>query len=589
MADALLAGGHITAAQRKEIELQAPAVQQRLEKKRAAAGGARASRQSEVTPPEVLASFRLTATDGRPLDEDRIIQTVAELAGLPYHKIDPLKLDHKLITETMTRAFARRQVCLPISKDDGGVTFAVDNPWDQDLLHQLTGLGGGRVNFVVSIKSDILRIITEIYGFQHSIRAAENDLGTSFDLGNLEQLIKLKRVDELEGNDQHIVNAVEYLLHYAYEQRASDIHMEPRRGVAAVRLRIDGVLHEIFRVPTVVHRAMVSRIKTLARMDIAERRRPQDGRIKTTAGDTETELRVSSMPVAFGEKVVIRIFDPLKLFSKLPDLGFDAEQRRHFESFLSRRHGMILVTGPTGSGKTTTLYSTLHHLASPDVNIVTVEDPIEMVSEAFNQVLVQRKIDLGFANALRSILRQDPDIIMIGEIRDPETAQMAVQAAQTGHLVLSTVHTNDAASAVTRLRDLGVPPFLISSSLVGVVAQRLVRKVCEGCAYETELTSDEAAALDIRIPEGAATRLPVRLGAGCPRCRDTGLFGRVGIYEVLPVTQTIRTLVRDSADAKEIFKAARADGMVALRESAIRQLAEGRTTFAEVMRVLGDG
>ncbi len=363
--------------------------------------------------------------------------------------------------------------------------------------------------------------------------------------------------------------------------------MEPSRGEARVRLRIDGVLHELFRVPIVVHKAMISRMKTMARMDIAEKRRPQDGRIKTQAGESETELRVSSMPVAFGEKVVVRIFDPMKLLCQLPELGFDGEQESAYSGFLGRRHGMILVTGPTGSGKTTTLYSTLRHLAAPDVNIVTIEDPIEMVVEEFNQVLVQRKIDLDFANAMRSILRQDPDIIMLGEIRDAETARMAVQAAQTGHLVLSTVHTNDSASAITRLRDLGVPSFMISSSLIGVIAQRLVRLVCDNCAFKTELSVDEAAALDIKIPEGASTQLPVRRGQGCPRCRETGLYGRIGVYEVLPVTNTIRNLIREDADAKVIYKAARTDGMVSLRESAIRQLAEGRTQFDEVIRVLG--
>jgi len=587
LAEALLAHDEITPAQRKDIETLAPATAQKLQKKREGALNGRTRRAAWVTPPEVISELHLTATDGRPLNEDRVMQTVAKLAGLPYKKIDPLKLDHKLITKTMTRAFARRQVCLPLTRDDSGLTFAVDNPFDQDLLHQLTMLAGGDVNFVVSSKTDIDRIVTEIYGFQHSIKAAESDLASSYDLGNLEQLVKLKRVDELEVNDQHIVNAVEYLLHYAYEQRASDIHMEPSRGEARVRLRIDGVLHELFRVPIVVHKAMISRMKTMARMDIAEKRRPQDGRIKTQAGESETELRVSSMPVAFGEKVVVRIFDPMKLLCQLPELGFDGEQESAYSGFLGRRHGMILVTGPTGSGKTTTLYSTLRHLAAPDVNIVTIEDPIEMVVEEFNQVLVQRKIDLDFANAMRSILRQDPDIIMLGEIRDAETARMAVQAAQTGHLVLSTVHTNDSASAITRLRDLGVPSFMISSSLIGVIAQRLVRLVCDNCAFKTELSVDEAAALDIKIPEGASTQLPVRRGQGCPRCRETGLYGRIGVYEVLPVTNTIRNLIREDADAKVIYKAARTDGMVSLRESAIRQLAEGRTQFDEVIRVLG--
>ena len=585
LAEALLVAGEISETQRKEIVVTQDGVKKRLVK--AIPGDDHRRRVGGITPAEILAAMRLSGLDGRPLDEDRIMKTVASMSGLPYRKIDPLKLDHNLITETMTRAFARRHVCVPLSKGDAGITFAIDNPFDQDLLHQLSQLVGGKVRFVVSAKHDVLRVIAEIYGFRQSVKAAEQDIGGGFDIGNLEQLVKLKRVEDIEANDQHIVNAVEYMLHYAYDQRASDIHMEPAREEARVRLRIDGVLHEIFRVPNIVHRAMVSRLKTLARMDIAEKRRPQDGRIKTQVGNIETELRVSSMPMAFGEKLVVRIFDPVQLFRDFDELGFDNAQTEMFESFLGQRSGMILVTGPTGSGKTTTLYSTLGHISTPDVNIVTIEDPIEMVHDAFNQVLVQKKIDLDFANALRSVLRQDPDIIMVGEIRDTETAQMAVQAALTGHLVFSTVHTNDAAGAITRLKDLGVPSFLLSSVLVGIVAQRLVRLVCEPCAVRSELSPEQAAALDIHVPEGASTHLPVKVGAGCPRCRQTGLYGRIGVYEVLAVDNTIRRLIRGDADSKEIYSSACADGMVTLREAAIRHLAQGRTSFSEVVRVIG--
>jgi general secretion pathway protein E len=586
LADALLEWGEIDPEQRRQISHRSDQSQGPF----GARGQARSfGASSKETPAESVAHLHLTASDGTPLDEDRVMKTVARLAGLPYEKIDPLKLNHGLITETMTRAFARRHACVPLRKEGRTVTFAIDNPFDQNLLHQLSQLvaGPGSVRFVVSAKRDILRVITEIYGFQTSVKAAERDIVAGVDLGNLEQLVRLKKVDELEANDQHIVNAVEYLLHYAYGQRASDIHLEPGREEARVRLRIDGVLHEIFRVPMVVQRAMASRLKTLARMDIAERRRPQDGRIKTVVGDRQTELRVSSAPMAFGEKLVLRIFDPDRLVRGLDELGMDKDQLAAYQEFLDHRTGMILVTGPTGSGKTTTLYSTLHRLANPEVNIITIEDPIEMVFEELNQVLVQRKIDLDFANALRSILRQDPDIIMVGEIRDPETAQMAAQAALTGHLVFSTLHTNDTASSVTRLRDLGLPPYLVSSVLVGVVAQRLVRLVCDACACEAQLDASQAAALEIPVPPGSKTRLPVRRGAGCPRCRDTGLYARTGVYELFSVTDTTRRLIREDSDAKELFKAARADGMVTLRESAIRHLAEGRTTFEEVMRVLG--
>jgi len=586
LAQMLLMRDEITQKQHDDILLQTDAVTKRLRKGRSPESQKLAS--SVVTPAQVIAAMHLTRPDERALDEDRIMQTVAEWAGLPYRKIDPLKLDHGLITDTMTRAFARRHVCVPLARGEAGITFSIDNPFDQDLLHQLSQLSAGKVRFVVSAKRDILRIIAEIYGFQKSVRAAEKDIGGGFDIGNLEQLVHLKRVDEIEANDQHIVNAVDYMLHYAYDQRASDIHIEPTRSDGRVRLRIDGVLHEIFRVPKVVHRAMLSRLKTLARMDIAERRRPQDGRIKTQGGDMETELRIASMPVAFGEKLVIRIFDPLKLFLSFEELGFDSKQKGDYDEFLRHRSGMILVTGPTGSGKTTTLYSTLGHISTPDVNVVTIEDPIEMVHDAFNQILVQKKVGLDFPGALRSVLRQDPDVIMVGEIRDGETAQMAVQAALTGHLVFSTVHTNSAAGAITRLRDLGVPGFLLSSVLVGVVAQRLVRMVCDSCGVEAELTPEQANALDIKIPDGAAAQLPVRVGTGCPRCRQTGLFGRLAVYEVLPVNDTIRKLIRSDAPEHEVSSAATADGMISLREAAIRHLAKGRTAFTEVVRVLGE-
>jgi general secretion pathway protein E len=589
LADVLVSGGFLNDEERSKLEEMASASEQRLIKAKASSMYATPGNAS-VTPPEVVASMHLTTQDGRSLDEDLLMQSVALLSAMPYKKIDPLKLNHGLITNTMTRPFARRHVCLPLSKSaNGTVTFAIDNPFDQDLLHQLSQLVGGKVKFVVSAKSDILRIITEIYGFKRSVEAAERDISAGIDLGNLEQLVRLKKVDELEADDQHIVNAVEYLLHYAYDQRASDIHIEPGREEARVRMRIDGVLHELFRVPLIVHKAMVSRLKTLARMDIAERRKAQDGRIKTAVGHGETELRVSTLPVAFGEKMVLRIFDPGRMFSALDELGFDRKQHEQYIDFLSQRTGLILVTGPTGSGKTTTLYSTLHHLSSPDINIVSIEDPIEMVSESFNQVAVHKRIGLDFAQGLRSILRQDPDIIMVGEIRDTETAQMAVQAALTGHLVLSTVHTNNAAGAVTRLRDLDVPEYLISSTLIGIVAQRLLRKVCDHCSTEANLTAAQASALAIDIPPGTEPELPVRYGSGCPHCRETGLYGRVGIFETLEVNHSIRELIRNNADTKTLYRAAQSDGMITLREAAIALLAAGKTSFNEVVRVLGDG
>jgi general secretion pathway protein E len=385
-----------------------------------------------------------------------------------------------------------------------------------------------------------------------------------------------------------VVAAVDYLLHYAFDQRASDIHLEPRAEDGIIRFRIDGILHDIESVPYAVHGAITSRVKVLARMDIAERRRPQDGRIKTQRGDQEVELRVSSLATAYGEKIVIRVFDPSVLMTELQELGFSVAEREGFEKWITTPSGLILVTGPTGSGKTTTLYSTLRYLSGPEINITTIEDPIEMVDPRFCQVQVQPQIDVTFASALRSILRQDPDIIMVGEIRDRETAQMAVQAALTGHLVFSTVHTRDASGAITRLVELGVEPFLLSSVLRGVLAQRLIRRVCERCAVDGHLAPDQVVALGLKVPVERRERLRVRFGEGCPECRYTGLYGRTGAFEMLDVGRRVRALVNEGKPASELTHAARIEGMQTLRETAIRKLAEGITTFEEVHRVTAD-
>jgi len=395
----------------------------------------------------------------------------------------------------------------------------------------------------------------------------------------------MKSETEIESSDQHIVNAVEFMLQHAFDTRASDIHIEPKRDSSLIRFRIDGVLHDIQSMPKLVHQAVISRIKTMSRLDIAEKRRPQDGRVKTTRGGREVELRVSSLPVAFGEKVVMRIFDPQVLLQDLTGLGFYPEEMEIFNDFISRPHGIVLVTGPTGSGKTTTLYSALKAISNREQNITTIEDPIEMVYDEFNQTSVQTKVGITFAAALRHILRQDPDIIMVGEIRDGETAQYATQAALTGHLVFSTLHTNDAASSISRLVDLGVERFLISSTLVGTMAQRLVRRICQSCATERFLTPEEGESLRLSVPAGK--RIKVKEGAGCFECRGTGYVGRSGIFEILQVDDAIKHLIVQGSDAPEIKREAIKNGMRTLRQSALRKLAEGLTTFEEVVRVTG--
>lgn len=587
LCDILEKYNYITEESRIKIESRYPVQKKQLENK---LGLLPQKNNIYISPIEVVASMGISYVDQkgerRALTEDKIVEIVANHFGIPYEKIDPLKLDAQLITSTISKPFARYHSLLPLRRlEDGTLVIATAEPYSYLIIEELRQITASPIKMVLSSNSDIQKYITDIYGFKKSIKAAEREFKTDIDLGNLEQLFRLKKEVEIESTDKHIVNAVDYLLHYALDQRASDIHIEPKRDFTLIRLRIDGVLHEVYKIPKVIHNAFVSRIKTMARMDIAERRKPQDGRIKTVKDGQEIELRVSTLPVAFGEKVVIRIFDPQMMMMDLEELGFFEREFKLYLKFISKPYGLILITGPTGSGKTTTLYSTLQKLASPEVNIVTIEDPIEMVIESLNQVAVQPKIDLSFGTALKHILRQDPDIIMVGEIRDPETAHYALQAALTGHLVFSTLHTNDSASAITRLLELDVNPYILSSTLIGVVAQRLVRIVCNECKEESFLTEEELSFLEIELPEEHHGKLKVWKGKGCPYCRYTGLYGRTGIFEVLEVTHKIRKLINEKADSKVIMQHARADGLMTLRECAVKKMALGITTFDEVIRV----
>ena len=573
----------LTPAQIRDVQAKEASVRLRLLKERGGQG-----KRYELSPVEVVSDFNFPVP-GRPglmLDEDKISEICALHSGGRFVKIDPLKLDMALITRTLSSPFARRNAVLPVEKQGGVMLVAVANPFDEELFDNLRAIIGCEIQPVLASKADILRAIEHVYGFKKSVAAAVDLHQSGQELTNFEQLVRLSSASdrELDATDKPVVAAVEYLLRHAFDQRASDIHIEPKREETLIRMRIDGVLHPVHTVPRAVHAPIVARIKMLSRMDIAEKRKPQDGRIKTDRDGREVELRVSTVPTAFGEKVVMRVFDPDLAVQDLSQTGFTADELRTFESWIERPHGLILVTGPTGSGKTTTLYSALRVLAGPEVNVSTIEDPIEMVWEGFNQIQVQPKIDLDFAAALRHLLRQDPDIIMVGEIRDRETAQNAIQAALTGHLVLSTLHTNNACDAVSRLLDLGVERFLVATSLIGVMAQRLVRQICPSCAAETTLTSDEIAALGVclpLLPQGCS----FRRGEGCPKCRNTGFSGRTGIFEMLDVDDSIRNLVVGGGGGREVFAAARQRGMRTLRESGVLKLAMGVTTIDEVLRV----
>jgi general secretion pathway protein E len=534
---------------------------------------------------EFLAGQRLRSAQDprRGIGERELYEGVALGLGLPFQRVDPLRLDMDLVTATIPRPFAVRHLMVPVSLDNDVLTLATADPFDAEGLENLQRSCGYKLAPVVATRSELTKIITEFYGFKSSVDKAEQGMAPAVGaLSSLEQYVRLKSVKEMEATDQHIVNAVDFLFTYAFDQRASDIHLEPRRERARIRFRIDGLLHTIHQVPNAIHPAMVSRLKMLSRMDIAERRRPQDGRIKVAHKGRDFEIRVSTLPTAFGEKVVMRIFDPEILLQDISQLGFTPEQLQTFQRLVGSPHGIVLVTGPTGSGKTTTLYSTLAVLATEERNVTTIEDPIEMIHEAFNQVGVQPQIGLTFATTLRHILRQDPDIIMVGEIRDGEAAENAIQAALTGHLVLSTLHTNDAPTAVTRLADMGIPRYLVGSTILLVVAQRLVRRICPHCVEEYEAPEDELASLEL-----AAHPRPVRLrrGRGCPQCRFTGHHGRTGLFEMMPVTPGLRALINGGADQAAILATARKEGMRTLREAGIAKALRGLTTVAEVLRV----
>lgn len=551
--------------------------------------GGRATRGLDAVHPLVLlANLKLPSAQrpGSELGLEALTEWLARASGRAYLRIDPTKIAVADVTDLVSHAYARRHRILPVDVTPTYARIATSEPLAVDWLPDIQRLLRREIELVVANPLDLHRYTMEFFGVTRSVRGAKDMRDGSTEAPSFEQLVELGRSGDVNADDHHIVHVVDWLLQYAYEQRASDIHLEPRRDIGRVRFRIDGVLHKVFEMPPPVMTAAVSRIKVLGRMDLAERRRPQDGRIKTRSpGGREVEMRLSTMPTAFGEKVVMRIFDPDTAFKPIEQLGFDAGEASAWNDLVQRPHGIVLVTGPTGSGKTTTLYSTLKKLASDDVNVCTVEDPIEMVATELNQMQVHTAIDLTFAQGVRTLLRQDPDIIMIGEIRDLDTAQMAVQASLTGHLVLSTLHTNDAPSAITRLLDLGLPHYLIASTLNGVLAQRLVRTLCTHCKQPKAVDPEGWRAL-----VGPASDLPPPTTAcgpvGCLECRNTGYFGRLGIYELMTMTAPLRAMIRPDMELAGFSRAAVGTGLRTLRMAGAEKVALGLTTVEEVMTVL---
>ncbi|KQZ43460.1 GspE/PulE family protein [Duganella sp. Root1480D1] len=533
----------------------------------------------------------MSAKSGKLLTLDVLTEWLAQRAKLPFYRIDPLKIDFTKVADVMSASYAARFNILPVEITPDTLTVATADPFALEWEAEIAKVARRVIKRVISNPLDISQYTSQFFSLAKSIKHANKNTGQDVALrNNFEQLVELGKMNKtVDANDQHVINIVDWLWQYAFEQRASDIHLEPKRDLGTIRFRIDGVLHQVYQVPAVVMIAMTARIKLLGRMDVIEKRRPQDGRIKTrTAGGQEIELRLSTLPTAFGEKLVMRIFDPEVVVKTLPELGFPVDDAKRWDALTNRPHGIILVTGPTGSGKTTTLYTTLKTLATPEVNVCTVEDPIEMVEASFNQMQVQPGIDLTFADGVRALMRQDPDIIMVGEIRDLETAEMAIQAALTGHLVLSTLHTNDAPSAVMRLLELGVPYYMLEATLIGIMAQRLVRTLCVDCKEAGGELADDiwqglSGGWDIAKPE------KVYRPVGCPECRQTGFRGRTGIYELLTTSESFNSMLEAETDITALRKQAVSEGMIPLRIAGAFKVTEGVTTAEEVLKVTAMG
>jgi general secretion pathway protein E len=518
---------------------------------------------------------------------DWLTEWLAAKVKLPFFRIDPLKIDFTKVADVMSATYAARFNILPVELTPTELVIATAEPMAIEWEAEISKISRRQVKLVIANPLEISQYIAQFFSLAKSIKGANKSNGQDIALrNNFEQLVELgKSNKQVDANDQHVVNIVDWLWQYAFEQRASDIHLEPKRDFCAIRFRIDGILHQVYQVPAVVMIAMTARIKLLGRMDVIEKRRPQDGRIKTlTSGGQEIELRLSTLPTAFGEKMVMRIFDPEVVVKTLPELGFPTDDAARWNGLTAKPHGIILVTGPTGSGKTTTLYTTLKALATSEVNVCTVEDPIEMVEASFNQMQVQHGIDLSFSDGVRALMRQDPDIIMIGEIRDLQTAEMAIQAALTGHLVLSTLHTNDAPSAVMRLLELGVPYYLLEATLIGIMAQRLVRTLCVHCKQPDDALTDDiwqSLSEGWQLPKPTTTYRAV----GCPECRQTGYRGRTGLYELLTVSPPFTKLIRKETELLALKQQSIADGMKPLRVAGALKIAEGVTTAEEVLKV----
>ena len=544
----------------------------------------RGAEQAKLHPLDTIATRQCChAETSEVLSIERLCQWLASRAELEFVVLDPLKINVPAVTAEMSFAYAQRYGILCIKVNATELVVATAEPFDRSWIESLEQTSKKIVRPVIARPQEIEKYRLEFYSLAKSVFGA-GSANSGEGMADFEQLLEVGGLKDPDAQDQHIVNIVDWLLQYAFEQRASDIHLEPRRDKGKVRFRIDGILHLVYELPDNVMTAMVSRLKILGRMDLAEKRRPQDGRIKTVApNSSEVELRLSTMPTAFGEKLVMRIFDPEVLLRNFTQLGLVDQDYIHWRAMTLRTHGIVLVTGPTGSGKTTTLYSTLKSLAEETVNVSTIEDPIEMVVDEFNQSQIQPAIDFDFAAGIRTLMRQDPDIIMVGEIRDPETAEMAVQAALTGHLVLSTLHTNDAPTAISRLLDLGMPAHLLRATLNGIMAQRLLRTLCLSC--RVEVAPDQQAWEELVQSHQLPMPSKIYQPGGCLDCRNTGYSGRQGVYEIMPLSKPLIKTIGATSDIQSLRDRAVKIGMVPLRLAGAEKVIRGITSIEEVMRV----
>ncbi|KPA16431.1 type II secretion system protein E [Candidatus Magnetomorum sp. HK-1] len=585
---------YITTSQRRDIIKKSSEIKRNLKQIHTVTiGGMPKEIEHPVTMIDIVASLSFTSdkTINGILDEEEIVKLVAKELGFDFKRIDPLKLELELVTKTIPHLFALKHLVVPIDKRDGRLEVVMHNPGETEVLVDIKRVVGMDIRPFMGTRQDILKTVREFFGFKISITAAENQFTRpALDLGNLEQYTNIASLNELHTNEAHIKNAVDYLFRYALDQRASDIHIEPRREKMFIRMRIDGILHTIYTLPRALHAAMTSRIKTLSRLDIAEKRRPQDGRIKLSHEKIDVEIRVSTIPVAFGEKTVLRLLDPAVIFQDIDKLGFSKKDFKRYQTLIQRPHGIILVTGPTGSGKSTTLYSTLGTIDTTEKNITTIEDPIEMVHDSFNQIAVQPALGITFSSIIRNILRQDPDIIMVGEMRDTETAENGIQAALTGHLVLSTLHTNDAPSSIARLVNLGIKSYIIAESVLGIIAQRLIRQICPYCITDYPVEKTFLESMGVRLEERHLSpdgKIMLKQGKGCAKCRGTGFLGRIGIFEVMPIDRETRAFIASSKDTNTLAlrKLAIKKGMRTLRQDAIHKMLKGITSCQEVARI----